>query len=74
MVSATKEELKVWISAYGTQMVPVSAVGSAKQLKPLTILAVPSSVVDPNATDAMSETTDKSLVDKFLQMGNKSGS
>ena len=67
-----KKELKGWISSYGTQMVPVSAVGSAKQLKPLTILAVPSYVVDPNATDAISETADKSLMDKFLQMGTKS--
>ena len=54
-------------------MVPGSAVGSSKRLKPLTILAVANYAVDPNATDAMSETAAKSLMDKFLYMVTKSG-
>ena len=53
MVAEMKEELKGWISAYGTQMVPGSAVGSAKRLKPVTISAVANSAVDQNATDDM---------------------
>ena len=53
MVATMKEEPKVWISAYGTQMVPGSAVGSAKQLKPLTILAITNFAVYLNYTDAM---------------------
>ena len=61
MVDATKEELKGWISAYGTQMVPLYAVGSAKRLKPVTILAVANSEVDQNSTDAMAETASKSI-------------
>ena len=54
-------------------MVPVSAVGSSKRLKHLTILAVENSAVDTNATDAMVETAAKSLMDKFLYMVTKSG-
>ena len=73
MVPTNKEENKGWISAYGTQMVPGSAVGSAKQSRPITISAVKNSAVDLNATDAMVETTAKSLMDKFLQMGKKRG-
>ena len=73
MMAEMKEELKGWISAYGTQMVPGSAVGSAKRLKPVTISAVANSAVDHNATDDMEETADKSLTDKFLHMGTKSG-
>ena len=73
MSDAMKEKLKGWISAYGTQMVPGSVVGSAKQFKPVIILAVANSVVDNNATDTMAETSAKSLMDKFLQMGTKSG-
>ena len=73
MVAAMNEELKGWISAYETQMVPGSTVGSAKQLKPLTISAVTNFAVDPNTTDDMEEKSAKSLIDKFLQMGTKSG-
>ena len=54
-----KEELKGWISSYGTQMVPVSAVGSDKRLKPVRILDVANSAVDHNSTDAMTETASK---------------
>ena len=54
-------------------MLPGYAVGNAKWLNPITILAVANSVVDPNATDAMSETAAKYLMDKFLRMGTKSG-
>ena len=61
-----KEELKGWISAYGTQMVPGSTVGSAKPLKPVTISAVANYAVDPNATNAMVETSANYLMDKFL--------
>ena len=68
-----KEELKGCVSAYGMQMVPGSAVGSSKRLKPLIILDVANYVVDLNATDAMAETAAKSLMDNFLQMGTKIG-
>ena len=54
-------------------MVPGSAVGSAKRLKPVTISAVANYVVDQSSTDAMAETSSKYLMDKFLQMGTKSG-
>ena len=54
-------------------MVPGSAVGSAKQLKPVTISAVANFAVDHNATDAIAETYYKHLMDKFLWMGTKSG-
>ena len=54
-------------------MVPGSAVGSAKRLKPVTISAVANYVVDHNATDATEETASKSLMDKFLQMGTEIG-
>ena len=53
-------------------MVPGSAVCRAKRLKPFTISAVTNYAVDTNATDAMTERDDKSLIDKFLQMGTKS--
>ena len=65
MVAAIKEELKGWISAYGTQIVPGSVVGSAKLLKSVTILAVANSEVDPNEIDSMEETAAKFLMDKF---------
>ena len=68
-----KEELKGWISSYGTQMVPLSAVGSAKPLKPVIILAIKNSLIDQNATGAISETDAKSLIDNFLLMGTKFG-
>ena len=68
-----KEELKGWISAYGTQMVLGYAVCSVKQLKPLTISAVVNSVVDLNATYYITETAAKSLMDNFLHMGTKIG-
>ena len=68
-----KEEIKGWISAYGTKMVPESTVGSAKRLKHVKMLAVANSAVDQNATDAMAETAAKSLMDNFLHMGTKSG-
>ena len=55
------------------KLVPGSAVGSDKRLKPVTILAVVNSAVDQNATDSMAETSDKSLMDKYLHMGTKSG-
>ena len=54
-------------------MVPVYSVGSANQLNTLTILAVANSVVDPNDTDNMVETSDNYLMDKFLHMGTKIG-
>ena len=54
-------------------MVPGSEVGSAKRLQNVTLSAVSNSVVDQNATDAMSETAAKYLMDKFLRMGTKSG-
>ena len=54
-------------------MVLGSAVGGAKRLKPVTIPAVANSAVDKNATDYMAETSAKYLMDKFLQMGTKSG-
>ena len=73
MVAAMKEEPKGWISSYWTQMVPVSAVGSAKRLKHVTISDIANSAVDHNTTDAMSKTAVKSLMDKFLQMGTKIG-
>ena len=73
MVAEIKEELKGWISAYGTQMVPGSAVESAKWLKPVTISDVANYAVDQNATDAMVEKDDNSLLDKFLQIVMKSG-
>ena len=73
MVDAIKEDIKGWISDYGTQMVPGSTVGSANRLKPVTILDVKNSAVDQNAADAMAATATKSLIDKFLQMGTKSG-
>ena len=73
MVDAMKEELKIWISFYGTQMVLGYAVGSAKWLKPVTISAVENSAVDQNANDDMAETAAKSLLDKFLHMGTKCG-
>ena len=68
-----KEELKGWISAYGTQMVTVSAVVGAKRLKPVIVLAVTNSAVDHNATYAMAEKSAKYLMDKFIHMGTKSG-
>ena len=68
-----KEELKGWISAYGEQMMPGYAVGSVKRLNTVTISAVENSAVDQNATDAMSETAAKSLMDNFFRMGTKSG-
>ena len=55
-------------------MVPGSAVGSAKRLKPIAISSVANSAVNPNATDDMTEIAAKSLMDKFLQMSTKSGS
>ena len=73
MVAAIQEEIKWWISAYGAQMVPGSTVGSAKQLERVTISAITNSAVDQNATDSMAETSAKSLMDKFLHMGTKSG-
>ena len=73
MVAALKDEIKWWISAYGTQMVPGSTVGSANQLKPVTVLDVANYAVDQNAKDAMVETSAKYPTDKFLQMGTKSG-
>ena len=73
MMAAMKKELKWWNSAYGTQMVPGSAVGSSKRLKPVKTLAVSNSAVYHNATDYMAETADKSMMYKFLQMGMKSG-
>ena len=51
----------------------VSAVSSAKRLKPLTISDVANSVVDLNATYAMTGTGTKFLMDKFLHMGTKIG-
>ena len=54
-------------------MVPESAVGSAKRLKPVIIQVVENSVVDTNATYAMVETAAKSLMGKFIKMGTKSG-
>ena len=50
-----------------------SIVGSDKRLKPVTISAVANSAVDQIATDAMAETDSKFVMDKFLQMGTKSG-
>ena len=54
-------------------MVLGSAVGGAKRLKPVTISAVANYAVGQNATDAIAETSDKHLMDKFLWMGTKSG-
>ena len=54
-------------------MVPGVAVGSANLLNLLIISAVANSAVDLDATDAMVETADKSLMNKFPQMGMKSG-
>ena len=73
MVAAIQEEIKWWISAYGAQMVPGSTVGSAKPLKPVIILAIKNSLIDQNATGAISETDAKSLIDNFLLMGTKFG-
>ena len=73
MLAAIKEEIKGWISAYGTQMVPGSAVDSSKPLKHVTISDVANSAVGQNATDSMAETAFKYLMDKFLQMVTKSG-
>ena len=66
MVASMKEDLKGCISAYGTQMVPGYALGSAKRLDNVIILAVSNSVVDQNAIDAMAEIAAKSLLDIFL--------
>ena len=52
-------------------MVPGSTVGSAKQLKPVTILAVANSSVDKSATDTIAEPATKSLMDEFPQTGTK---
>ena len=68
-----KEELKGWISYYGTQMVPKYTVGSTNRLNHVTVSDVANYVVDHNATDTMAETAAKSLMDTFLQMGTKSG-
>ena len=65
-MAVMKEEIKGWILAYGTQMVPGSAAGSAKRLNPVTILALAKSAVDQNATYYMAETAAKYFLDKFL--------
>ena len=65
MVASMKEDIKGWISAYGTQLVPGYTVDSDKQLKPVKILVVTNSTVDQNATGAMSETSAKYLIDNF---------
>ena len=54
-------------------MVPGSAVGGAKRLKPVTISAVANSTVDQNVTDSMAKIAVKYLMDKSLQMCTKSG-
>ena len=54
-------------------MAPGSVVGSAKQLPPVTILAVANSTVDQNATNAMEETYANYLMYKFLQIDTISG-
>ena len=68
-----REEIKGWISSYGTQMVPGSALDSAKRLNPVTISAVAIYAIDQNATNTTEETAAESLMDKFLQMNTKSG-
>ena len=54
-------------------MAPGSVVSSAKQLPPVTILAVANSTVDQNATNAMEETYANYLMYKFLQIDTISG-
>ena len=52
---------------------PGSTVVSAKRLKLVTILDVINSGVNQNATDSMTEASDKSLMDNFLHIGTESG-